>query len=126
MPIYGFRCYEHDICEDVLCAMEDIPVVGSGDCPKCPKCGKGMERDFSLRRGRQTSTSYGSGVISDSLAISPDQIEEHHKLFPGVDVLPDGRIKFDNYKQHDNYLKQTGFRKLPQKLKGLGGVRIDK
>ena len=126
MPIYGFQCKEHNTYEEVLCAAKGRPGTGDDGCPKCPECGKDMVEDWRPRNGRQTSTSYGSGVISDSLAISPDQIEEHHKLFPGVDVLPDGRIKFDNYKQHDNYLKQTGFRKLPQKLKGLGGVRIDK
>jgi predicted nucleic acid-binding Zn ribbon protein len=125
MPIYGYRCYEHDIYEEVLCAAKDRPLVGSGDCPKCPKCGKEMERDFSSRDGRQTSRSYGSGFVSDALAINPDQTEEHHKLFPGVDVLPDGRIKFNNYKQHDNYLKGTGFRKVPQRIKAKG-VRIDK
>lgn len=126
MPIYGFRCYEHDVYEEIICAMKDRPEVGSGDCPKCSECGKEMERDFSPRRGRQTSTSYGNGVVSDALAISPDQIEEHGKLFPDITVLSDGRIKFDNYKQHDNYLKETGFVKQPQRLKGLGRVRIDK
>jgi hypothetical protein len=60
------------------------------------------------------------------MAISPDQIEEHGKLFPDVKVLPDGCIQFDNYQQHDDYLKKTGFQKLPQKIKGLGSVRIDK
>ncbi len=126
MPIYGFKCYEHDICDDVLCAMRDIPVTGSDDCPKCPECGKGMERYFGSGGVRQTGTGYGSGFVSDALAISPDQIEEHHELFPSIEVLPDGRPRFHNYKQHDNYLEQTGFRKIPQKLKGLGKVRIDK
>lgn len=123
MPIYGYRCYEHDIYEEVLCAMKDRPEVGGDDCPKCPECGRGMECDFSSGRGRQTSTSYGSGVISDALAINPDQTEEHHKLFPGVEVLPDGRIKFANYKQHDDYLTKTGFRKIPQRIK-VKGIRI--
>lgn len=125
MPIYGYRCYEHDIYEEVLCGMEDRPEVGSGNCPKCPECGKEMEHDFSPRRGRQTSTSYGSGVVSQALAISPEQIEEHSKLFPGVEVLPDGCIRFDSYKQHDEYLKKTGFHKEPQRIK-VRGVRIDK
>lgn len=126
MPIYGFKCYEHNTCEDVLCGVLEIPIVGSNKCPKCPECGKDMERDFSPGRGGQTSTKYGSGVISQAMAISPDQIEEHNKLFPGVEVLPDGCIKFNSYQQHDKYLKETGFHKLPQRLKGLGSVRIDK
>ncbi len=62
--------------------------------------------------------------ISESLAISPSQTGEHHQQFPGVDVLPDGRIRFTSYKQHDEYLKKTGFRKIPQKLKRLGRKEI--
>lgn len=123
MPIYGFRCEEHDIYGEVLCAA--LPLRGSDDRPKCPECGKEMAEDWRPRSKRQTSRSYGRGFVSDALAISPDQIEEHYKLFPGVDVLPDGRIKFDNYKQHDNYLTETGFRKIPQRIKAKG-VRIDK
>ena len=122
MPIYGYRCYEHDIYEEIFCAAKDRPEVGGSDCPKCPKCGREMERDFSPGRGRQTSISYGSGFISQALAINPDQIGEHHKLFPDVEVLPDGCINFKNYKQHDNYLKKTGFQKLPQKIKPKGKI----
>lgn len=62
--------------------------------------------------------------ISESLAVSPSQIEEHHQQFPDVDVLPDGRIRFTSYKQHDKYLEKTGFRKIPQKLKRLGRKEI--
>lgn len=62
--------------------------------------------------------------ISESLAIAPSQRKEHAKQFPGVDTLPDGRIKFTSIKQQDDYLKKTGFRKIPQKLKRLGRKRI--
>ena len=128
MPRYDFKCCECNTRKNnILCVPEGVPVFECDSCLECPKCGKEMGRIFnSGGTGRQTSTSYGSGVISDALAISPDQREEHGKLFPDVKVLPDGRIKFDNYKQHDNYLKKTGFVKQPQKLKGLGRVRIDK
>jgi len=62
--------------------------------------------------------------ISDSLAISPDQIKEHREQFPDIDVLPDGRIRFTSFRQHDKYLKKTGFRKVPQKIKKLGKKEI--
>ena len=127
MPRYDFGCHECNTHKNnILCVPDGVPVFEDDSCLECPECGKEMERDFSPRRGRQTSTSYGSGVISQAMAISPDQIEEHNKLFPGVEVLPDGCIRFANYKQHDDYLKKTGFHKEPQKLKGLGRVRIDK
>lgn len=124
MPLYGFKCYEHNICVDILCGMEEVPIVGSAECPKCPECGKGMERCFGSGGGRQTSTSYGSGIVSQALAISPDQLEEHKKHFPDVRVQEDGCIVFESYKQHDDYLKKTGFQKLPQKIKGLGSEQI--
>ncbi len=88
-----------------------------------------MTRDYNRKPEENSRTGvgkYAKGVVSQALAISPEQIEEHRKLFPGVEVLPDGCIKFDSYKQHDNYLKKAGFQKSPQKLKGLGAVRIDK
>ena len=62
--------------------------------------------------------------ISESLAISPSQIGEHRKQFPDVDILPDGRIRFTSFRQHDKYLEKTGFRKVPQKLKRLGRKTI--
>lgn len=62
--------------------------------------------------------------ISESLAINPDQIKEHHEKFPDVDVLPDGRIKFTSFRQHDKYLEKTGFTKISQKTKKLGKKEI--
>lgn len=125
MPIYNYWCYDCKTTDEAFCTMSKRPIEGSGDCPKCPKCRKEMTRDHNMgKTGRQTSTSYGSGFVSDSLAMNPDQIEEHGKLFPDVQVLSDGRPVFTSYKQHDDYLKKTGFQKLPQKIKGLGSVRI--
>jgi hypothetical protein len=64
--------------------------------------------------------SYSRPIASDSLAINPEQIPEHRKQFPDVEVLPDGRPVFDNFAKHDAYLKKTGFRKKRQKLKPKG------
>lgn len=60
--------------------------------------------------------------VSASLAINPSQIEEHQKTFPGVDVLPDGQIHFTSFKQHDEYLKKSGFVKQTQKRKTSSAV----
>lgn len=62
--------------------------------------------------------------VSQSLAINPSQIEEHSQAFPDVNVLPDGKIEFNSFKQHDNYLKKTGFVKMPKRNKSLGKQRI--
>ncbi|KKL56115.1 hypothetical protein LCGC14_2248650 [marine sediment metagenome] len=58
--------------------------------------------------------------ISDSLAINPSQIAEHHAMFPDVDVLSDGRIRFTSVRQQSKYIDKCGFQKLPQKIKRLG------
>lgn len=62
--------------------------------------------------------------ISESLAINPNQIVEHKAHFPDVDVLPDGRIHLTSVRQHDNYLKATGFHKHPQKIRNVGKKRL--
>lgn len=74
-------------------------------------------------------TDRGSGIragdyhhVSESLAINPSQTKVHRKLFPGVDVLPDGRIGFNSVRQQSDYLKKTGFDKHPQKIKKHGKI----
>jgi len=62
--------------------------------------------------------------ISDSLAIHPDQIPEHRKRFPNVEVLPDGRPKFNSVRQQQKYANACGFEKQPQKHWGIKGRRI--
>ncbi|KKM74068.1 hypothetical protein LCGC14_1404060 [marine sediment metagenome] len=127
MPFYDFQCIDCGTRDDILCTVSKCPKDDAG--PECSKCGKNMTRDYNQKPkgfSRTGMGSYANGVVSQALAINPEQTEEHHKLFPDVEVLPDGCIKFDSYKQHDKYLKETGFQKLPQKLKGLGAVRIDK
>ena len=125
MPTYDYWCSEHKTTEEIWCTMGEQPIEGSGDCPKCLECGKEMTRNYNYgKTGRQTSTSYGAGFVSQALAISPDQIEEHKRLFPDVKIQKDGCVIFENYKQHDDYLKKTGFKKQPQKIKGLGSIHI--
>ena len=89
----------------------------AGELLECSECGQKMYREYDFSVGGRD---YSKPIISDSLAVSPEQISEHREQFPGVEVLPDGRPKFTNYKQHDDYLKKTGFRKIRQKLKPRG------
>lgn len=80
----------------------------------CPTCNTVMFWD--LGNVTVSGGTYNKPVISESLAINPNQTEEHKKLFPNVGVLSDGRLRFDDYKTHDNYLEVTGFVKHPQRL----------
>ena len=111
MPQYDFRC-DCGNTESVIWPMSD-----SRKLLDCSVCGRKMYRIYSVNIH---DDSYSKPLISDSLAINPDQIAEHRERFPDVEVLPDGRLKFDNFRQHDGYLKKTGFVKTPQKIKQKG------
>jgi hypothetical protein len=54
---------------------------------------------------------------SESLAISPSQVEAHKRLFPDVSIRSDGAIGFNTVKDQDRYLKKCGFEKKTQKLR---------
>lgn len=82
----------------------------------CPVCGRDMRWDLpGLGRGRGDYEH-----ISDSLAIHPDDIPEHRRLFPNIDVLPDGRPKFTSTKQQEQYANKCGFDKKRQRTKTKG------
>lgn len=77
----------------------------------CPICKTDMRWDL---RG----VGIGSGDfehISESLAVSPSQISEHKQMFPDIDVIPDGRLRFTSVSQMDRYMKKTGYVKHPKK-----------
>lgn len=82
---------------------------------KCPDCNKDMKWlcGGGIQEGDYSHT-------SSSLAINPCQKKVHRKLFPGIDVLSDGRIHFDSVKKQSDYCEQTGFEKIPQKIKNKG------
>lgn len=86
---------------------------------KCPYCNEDMVFDCKPVRIMIGNNSYSKPLISDSLAIHPGQKKEHEQLFPNVGVLPDGRLRFDDYKSHNDYLEQTGFYKQPQRIRRL-------
>lgn len=79
----------------------------------CENCGKDMRWDLNLA----IHGNYEHPIHSDTLAISPDQVEEHRKLFPNIELDGQNRPIFDNFVRHRNYLEATGFRKERQKIK---------
>jgi hypothetical protein len=62
---------------------------------------------------------YQNPIHSDALAIHPDQRAEHEREFPNVRLDGQCRPVFDNFMNHEAYLKKTGFRKLRQKTNSL-------
>ena len=87
---------------------------------KCP-CGDTQWRVYGQNIG---DDHYANPIISDSLAMNPNQIAEHRELFPDVEVTPVGQPKFTSFKQHNSYLEKTGFRKVEQKVDGRHKKRI--
>ncbi len=110
MPIHNF------ICDECNIVVHDTNTHG---VHKCPKCGGDMWWDLKVGGGMN----YTAPVHSDSLAITPDQVAEHKKLFPNIEIDGQCRPIFDNYVDHEAYLKKTGFVKHTQKLKPKG-IRI--
>lgn len=87
----------------------------------CPKCGEDMGLDCRVA----IHGNYQHPVHSDSLAISPNQIAEHKKLFPNIDLDNQCRPIFNNFTKHEAYLKKTGFRKLPQKIRRASAKKLE-
>ena len=109
MVVHSFVC---DSCGTVV---KDTNTKGVHKC----KCGADMRWDLT------GNVSGGSDYehISESLAIAPAQISEHRQKFPGIDIIPDGRLRFTSTKQQEKYAEKCGFHKKKQKIKSKG-IRI--
>lgn len=104
MVLHKFKCYYCDIT---------IKDYNKEIIHKCPNCNRKMRWDC----GPSVRGNYKHPVHSDALAINPDQRAEHEQLFP--DIRLDGQCRpiFDNFRDHENYLKKTGFVKHRKKIK---------
>ena len=67
---------------------------------------------------------YLNPVHSDALAIHPDQRAEHEQLFPNIRIDKQNRPVFDNFKDHEDYLKKTNMVKVRQKTHRLGVTEV--
>ena len=117
MPRYEYKCPE---CGQELEIVESMSEVNS--VKFCYICDTILKRNFRAEgvlvgAGRR---SYHKPIISDSMAVAPNQVEEHRRLFPDVKILNDGRPVFDNFSAHDAYLKKCNIVKQPQKTRKRG------
>jgi len=117
MPRYEFYCPECKWPTEVIMSMNLV-----GRPQYCPKCNTKMNRDFRAEgvlvgAGKR---SYHKPIVSDSLAMNPNQIPEHRKLFPDVQVTSEGQPVFDNFSDHEKYLQKCNIEKVPQKKKKRG------
>jgi len=93
----------------------------------CNHCGS--DKTFRLLSAVHVGNKeYGSPIVSQSLAMNPNQIGEHNRMFPDVKVTEEGCPIFTSYKQHDDYLQKTGFSKQPGKKnrRSRAGVTVIK
>lgn len=86
---------------------------------KCPECGQDMRWNLNIA----IHGNYAHPIHSDSLAINPSQRAEHERLFPNIRLDGQNRPVFDNFVNHENYLKKTGFKKERQKIKMKNNLR---
>ena len=96
------------------------PMSRSNELLECSECGGQMYREYNFHTPKD---SYSKPIVSDALAISSDQIAEHRKHFPDIELMCDSesaRPIFDKFSKHENYLKKTGFKKHRQKIKPKG------
>lgn len=117
MPEYYFRCDSCGHADSVI-----WPMSQSSELLECANCGTKMYRVYNFSIG---GDEYSKPIVSDALAINPSQIPEHREHFPDVEVRPDGRPVFKNFRQHESYLEKTGFVKHDQKTRNkLGRTTI--
>ena len=90
----------------------------------CTVCGCPMRRDYAAENVSVGTHDYATPLISESLAMHPEQIAEHRQRFPNVEVQPDGCPVFHNTQQHRRYLKEIGWNKQPQRRKSLGRTKL--
>lgn len=100
----------------------EVVVDSFGEERECSECGKSMSIVAAVcgRGGDYNHT-------SDSLAFHPDDIPEHRRMYPDIEVTAEGQPMFTSPKQQDRYAeKSAGCYKKPQKIRTmrLGRVRI--
>ena len=123
MPMYSFICprcgHSKEIFRPMREADKSVPCDGEHACKKSL-----MQRDFAADLFHTASDSYKTPIVSDSLAVSVDQIEEHKQVFPDVKITDQGQPVMESYSQHEKYLKKVGFIKSPQKKRRQGAKKI--
>ncbi len=112
MPMYSFVCSKCYYPAEVI-----RPMSESDKAVVCPLCSYQMRRDYSADLFHTASDRYDNPIISDAMAVSMDQIEEHKQAFPDVRITDEGQPIMESYSQHEDYLKKTGQIKHPGKTR---------
>ena len=112
MPMYSYKCFHCGVGKTVM-----KPMSKSDRVEQCDECSRILLRDFKADLFHTANDTYDKPIISDSMAVSPDQIAEHRATFPDIRMTDQGQPIFENYAKHEAYLKKTGFVKHPGKIR---------
>lgn len=85
--------------------------VNAPNCPNCKSNKTAMDCHIAIHGN------YRHPIHSDSLAIHPSQRAEHREMFPNIEVDKLNRPVFDNFVDHEAYLKRCNLIKHRQKLR---------
>lgn len=85
----------------------------------CPECGIILEcvtrSIVNDNKPEIMGTPYKTPIHSDALAMQPDQVAEHKKLFPNIPIDDQNRPVFTNSKDHQVYMDKCGIKKQTQR-----------
>ncbi len=109
MPMYDYICPD---CSDSITISKPMKV---SDRDEYCHCGALLKRSYLSELCNVGVIEYAKPHVSDSLAMHPEQVPEHRKKFPDIEVLPDGRPVLRDTSQHNKYLKRIGWYKAPSK-----------
>jgi putative FmdB family regulatory protein len=109
MPYYDYKCPQCGWVDEIV-----KPMAESDTVETCRQCGTPMDRDYAAEvRTNLSDTHNAKEIHSDSLAIHPDQVAEHRRLYPDVPLDGACRPVFTSVKQRERYLEGRGIAKVP-------------
>lgn len=111
MKLHSYKCLDCD------CHYSE-EAINAPDCPECGSENTAMDCHIAIHGN------YRHPIHSDALAIHPDQRTEHEQLFPNIRIDKQNRPVFDNFIDHEAYLKKCNIVKGQQRIRSLGKKRI--
>jgi hypothetical protein len=115
--MYTYKCPDCGNSIEKVMTMAEVDTMAV--LCKCRGAGKATvcNRDFQADLFHAAADRYDKPIISDSLAVSIDQIAEHKAQFPDIEVTDQGQLVFDNFQKHEKYLTDTNHVKHPGKTR---------
>ena len=107
MPCYCYKCHACDETKEVVRLMVEH------DRPEICDCGKRMKRDY-VTEHHAVRGNFKQPIVSDSMAFNTQDIVEHRRRFPNIDLKVDkaGQTAypiFHSRGQKKSYMKGRGW-----------------